>query len=248
MWNLGRLASVALFTLAPAGVPAIAQAPPDPDSAADLFVPAIRELTATDVCISAGQGVGDDGIPFTGDPNEESEFPLCVTGYAGTGQIDSVSDYEPIGSDHVHIEFVADAGATCPAEPAPFGIGSWRLSRISSNGTLKPIGEFRAQCEESFLRNLLVLRAGLDQVNGVLYVTLVAFNSAETTSNAVQFTVKISGLPTLLGMLPAGPPGHALDADASRLFALEEQVAALQAQIDELRAAMDRTPVRGSWR
>ena len=251
MWNLGRLASVALFTLVPAGVPANAQAPPDPGSAEDLFVPAMPGLTATDLCVSTGKSLGDDGIPFTGDPNEDASFPLCVTGFGGTGQVDSASGDETIGSAHVQIEFAADDGAACPAGPTPFAIGSWRLSRISSNGALQPIGEFRAQCEESFLRNLLVLRAGLDQVNGELYVTLLAFNSAATTSNAAQITVKISGLPTLLGMLPPGPPRFrvhpsepfspdAIDTDALRVLALEKQVVDLQAQIDALRAAMDR--------
>jgi len=161
-------------------------------------------------------------------------------------------------SMHVQYEFVPDPDATCPAGPTgyPWAFGSWHLDEISPDGTLVPIGEFRTRCEEGFVRDVLVISVGLDQLEGVLYVNLVAFNSHAigVSSKGLNVTLKISGLPTLLDLLRAGPPGlenfpgppdppyssaPGHDCDVSRVVALEQQIVSLQSQIAALRSAMD---------
>ncbi|MGH9866874.1 MAG: hypothetical protein ACREAA_01750 [Candidatus Polarisedimenticolia bacterium] len=250
MPNIRRFVPPSLLALILALAPAAAQVPSEPTSVADLFFPADPALDVINKCSGDAGDLGDDGIPLTGDPNESFSWPLCITGYGGSGILQSTTTgpVDSIGSMHVRREFVPEDDGTCP------GRGTWRLDRITPDGTVSPIGEFRTRCEEGFLRDLLILDAGLDQVEGTAYVSLLAFNhSSEGTSHGVGFTVKMEGLPTLFEILTTGPPGppqlpfpRCKQPAESALIALEQQIAALQAQLAVLSSRLEQVEARAA--
>jgi len=86
-----------------------------------------------------------------------------------------------------------------------------------------------------------------DSVNGYLYVAVQSYVSPPD-SNYRGGIVRISGFPTVLDELPAGPPGPqgpqgpqgppGTPADPAQVLALQQQVAALQGQVNALQLTL----------
>ena len=104
------------------------------------------------------------------------------------------------------------------------------------------------------LKTFRVSNVQMDGANGRLFLSVAASLTVYGARQEDHYgVVEISGLPTLLDVVPegpAGPPGTVgppgppgppgTPADMTLVHALQQQVAAQQAQIDALRAALNR--------
>jgi hypothetical protein len=115
---------------------ALAWPPPIPAGAADLFVPAISSLTATDLCVIPGSSNSRCAIP-----PHSFEFDLQPF---YSMKVDAVGSVYLEGTNNVGVGQCAPAGG--------LEITEWWLFRMTPSGAEELIGVFRDACEASYLR------------------------------------------------------------------------------------------------
>jgi len=150
-----------------------------------------------------------------------------------------------------------------PLEP-PFCVDGteahfYNIERLTQNGVelvaevpacIFPPGAENSPYQMTELRNLAV-----DSLHGNLYIAVwsrLHYPAGQSSPPDATGIIEISGLPTIQNVIPEGPPGPpgppgpvgppgppGRDADLSRVLALEQQVAAQQAQITALQAMLD---------
>jgi hypothetical protein len=145
-----------------------------------------------------------------------ADSPLCdyVSGTAGISRLYDIERITPTGVELV--AEVPDCIFTPGTETAPYQLTE--------------------------LRNLAV-----DSLHGEVYIAVwsrLHYPSGTSSPPDATGIVRISGLTTIHDVIPEGPPGPTgppgTPADMSRVFALEQQVTALQTQVYMLRQALDR--------
>ena len=186
--------------------PALAQLPPDPTGAADLFVPALPGLVAEDVCVA-------DTIP-----PDPTNARVCDFGpFPGTLAKQQLSleeranlNVDAQGAVYLDIGPPGDTlvGAPCLAT---FGIFTNPVQRLQLSGEIELVGEFRDACVPGqYVRRINIMASQLDSINGILYVRGMLRNqNTSGNSDFKYFIVRVSGLPTVFDEIPEGPPGPA---------------------------------------
>ncbi len=198
---VGRAVGAAILVGAWGGI-AVAQTPPDPNGAAYLFIPAIPGLQASDFCDTDLAGVGNCAFG-TNSRRLDVRF-----------EFDTNPPYTPLMTDALGFVYLAPGspiytGIICPAGNDAFNLREWPLYRVSPEGATDLVGVLRERCELNYATLILgPPDIALDAINGALYAKVPVLNEMPPCCALSRvFHVKITGLPTLLDIIPPGPPG-----------------------------------------
>ncbi len=164
----------------------------DQNSAADLFIPAVPGLSATDFC------VGNPACPVNG------QVSL---------QIDSAGDLRTDASGWIYLDLPAeqDTGTRCSVPGYSADNREFPVYRVSPSGITELLGTFHDGCDPNVLiRRLYPLGVGIDAINGAVYYQFGVQVIADGMSAYHEVIVRISGLPTLLDILLSYQPSSTL--------------------------------------
>jgi hypothetical protein len=159
--------------------------PPQDNTVAALFVPAQPNLSIQDHC---------------GDPS-------CGPIYATANQIGlSLLRVDALGYTY---GWNPTPAGTCTVGSASFPLIDWRLERASPASTVREyVGSLRERCDGGYARKLnQIVGFAFDSINGIAYAHIFTQNFDEEGNMMGTAFVTISGLPSLLDIIPAGPEG-----------------------------------------
>ena len=162
-----------------------AQAPPDPNSAAIFFIPALPGIDAVDVC----RGIVD-----------------CRYGTTGN-LIDAMRDGSIAGVDALGRPYFYALENTSGCLPQ--GI-MWDLAiyRVTGFGLAEEVGRF-AHCSQGEGAQMTTDGANFDIMGGNLFLTInVTICNAATCASNVKFVVRVTGLPSLIDIIPTFDPNN----------------------------------------
>ncbi len=190
-WRIvGRAVGAAILVEVWGGI-VLAQTPPDVTSAAELFVSAVPGLTVTDFCVEDGCAFGT----FLNTQLYSAGGSLLLTDAHGWVYSNPPGNWPYTGT-------LCVIGSTTyfPREVS--------LYRVSPAGLVELLGTFRDRCEGDHVRVVNAIYGfGLDAINGELHLTLNVLHQAPGGTRTARVHTIISGLPTVLDIVPSGPPG-----------------------------------------
>jgi len=159
---------------------------PDPNGAAEMFIPAMPGFFATDFCAD-----------LSCDPD--------LTINLGGGDIFLA---DAAGSIYLPppIPFTT---ATCTLGGVGHVLTEVPLKRVTSSGVTEIVGVFRSHCEpEIFMRRIESAAIGLDSFGGTLYVQVFVMNLDGLGNGGThRIIVTITGLPSVTEVVPQGATG-----------------------------------------
>ncbi len=154
-----------------------------PMSAADLFVPSIPGLAATDFCVGPSS--------------------MCLLPGVGGLVLESRHDLDAIGAFYLDpAGGTIDTGLFCPSMNR--NVFEVRLYRINPMAQTELLGTFVERCDPHDVRTVRVSRIDVNPVDGSMYVGTEVYSVGSWTAYII---VKLSGLPSALDVVPEGPQG-----------------------------------------
>src|SRR5262245_60634476 len=125
-------------------VAAMAQSPPEPTSGADLFVPDVDGVVATDFCFHTGC--------YFGGPH------LFLFEQARTLMPDAEGSLYYAAQQLLYVPL-------CNG----YAMNKYMLMRVSASGQYQLVGEFLDRCEDGVYRSLRIAGLWIDSINGLLF-------------------------------------------------------------------------------
>ncbi len=208
-----------------------------PESAAELFVPLAPGLVAEDFCIGPGG-------------SQECLLENQVLSLRSGGDELPIF-HDAVGQLYPYPRYESSIGL-CGGNTE---LRERRLTRVTLSGEMQVFGLLRDRCDDGLATRASILGMSLDSINGSLYLAVEVRPDSCCGEPRVFAIVRISGLPTILDVVPEGPPGvegnpgptgpagppgpAGMDADAARVLALEQLAADQAAQILALQATLE---------